>query len=404
MPVTRFEQVFFSYFDQFKRLIDAAPLLLGAVSGAGGGFGGRPGGFSGVLPQTRVAFDTDEAEIWEIPESGSLLDNLNRIRYRIANIEGITEGLSIYEDGVLISSGVTVIDFITDNVEETSPGHVTISGGGITFLDLTDTPDTYTSQANKYVTVKGDTTGVEFTTLVPSGDSLKVKVSSDDTTEDWLSSKLSAGTNIQFNILNEGGNEQIQITSISGVTDHGLLTGLGDDDHTQYLDTARHDLIARHTLGSVVPHDAITGLSDTNIVSPQIGENLVYDGTYWVNSPFSASQRVMTFGVMGTLEVKTLEPRLHAPFTGEIVNITAAVNTAPAGNSIIIDVFKNSSTVFTTSANRPTISGGSQQDLSSIPDITSFNLNDVFTVEIAQVGSSTAGADLVLQIRCVTTV
>ena len=48
-----------------------------------------------------------------------------------------------------------------------------------------------------------------------------------------------------------------------GVTDHGALTGLGGDDHSQYLNTARHDLTARHTLGSVVPHDAhgnLTGI------------------------------------------------------------------------------------------------------------------------------------------------
>ena len=33
-----------------------------------------------------------------------------------------------------------------------------------------------------------------------------------------------------------------------GVTDHGELTGLGDDDHTQYLNVARHDVVARHPL------------------------------------------------------------------------------------------------------------------------------------------------------------
>jgi len=50
-----------------------------------------------------------------------------------------------------------------------------------------------------------------------------------------------------------------------GVTDHGQLTGLGDDDHTQYLNTTRHDTTARHTLGTVVPHDdhgQLTGLAD----------------------------------------------------------------------------------------------------------------------------------------------
>lgn len=50
-----------------------------------------------------------------------------------------------------------------------------------------------------------------------------------------------------------------------GVTDHGALSGLADDDHTQYLNTTRHDTTTRHTLGTVVPHDdhgALAGLGD----------------------------------------------------------------------------------------------------------------------------------------------
>jgi hypothetical protein len=47
--------------------------------------------------------------------------------------------------------------------------------------------------------------------------------------------------------------------------DHGSLLGLTDDDHTQYLNTARHDTTTRHTLGTVVPHDdhgSLSGLND----------------------------------------------------------------------------------------------------------------------------------------------
>ncbi len=46
-----------------------------------------------------------------------------------------------------------------------------------------------------------------------------------------------------------------------GKLDHGAaLSGLGDDDHVQYLNTARHDTTARHPLGTVVPHDNHTAL------------------------------------------------------------------------------------------------------------------------------------------------
>jgi len=76
MTYTRFEQIFFNYFEQFKRLMEASPLVLGGISGAGGGIGGRPGGFVGVLPQINVAFDQTEDESLTIPDSGaSLVDN-----------------------------------------------------------------------------------------------------------------------------------------------------------------------------------------------------------------------------------------------------------------------------------------------------------------------------------------
>jgi len=46
-----------------------------------------------------------------------------------------------------------------------------------------------------------------------------------------------------------------------GVTDHGALTGLGDDDHTQYHNNARGD--ARYSqLGHTHDHGTLTGLGD----------------------------------------------------------------------------------------------------------------------------------------------
>ena len=51
---------------------------------------------------------------------------------------------------------------------------------------------------------------------VISADSFKVKVTSDDTTEDYLLSKLVAGSNITLTELNGGGDESIQIDSTGG--------------------------------------------------------------------------------------------------------------------------------------------------------------------------------------------
>ena len=47
-----------------------------------------------------------------------------------------------------------------------------------------------------------------------------------------------------------------QTAANGDLLDHGAaLSGLGDDDHTQYLNNTRHDTTTRHTLGTVVPHD-----------------------------------------------------------------------------------------------------------------------------------------------------
>ena len=46
---------------------------------------------------------------------------------------------------------------------------------------------------------------------------------------------------------------------------HSSLSNLSNDDHTQYLNTTRHDTTDRHTLGTVVPHDdhgSLSGLAD----------------------------------------------------------------------------------------------------------------------------------------------
>lgn len=48
---------------------------------------------------------------------------------------------------------------------------------------------------------------------------------------------------------------------IHAYVDHGEIQGLGDDDHNQYLNNARHDTTDRHTLGSVVAHDDHGNLS-----------------------------------------------------------------------------------------------------------------------------------------------
>jgi len=85
-------------------------------------------------------------------------------------------------------------------------------GGASKFKELTDVPNSYTGQSGKFPKVKATEDGLEF---------------------------------------GSGG---------GGVTDHGALTGLGDDDHTQYLLKSGGTMIGNLNIGESVKINGIGGL------------------------------------------------------------------------------------------------------------------------------------------------
>jgi hypothetical protein len=130
------------------------------------------------------------------------------------------------------------------------------------------------------------------------------------------------------------------------------------------------------------------------------------DGLYIKNSAGTVygpidGVETFTFGfqVPGDLTAGAVSVRLPAPYTGTITNVTASCFTAPTGAAAIVDVNKAGTTIFTTQGNRPTIADGANDDLSSVPDVTAVTQNDIFTIDIDQIGSTTPGKDLHVQIR-----
>lgn len=115
-----------------------------------------------------------------------------------------------------------------------------------------------------------------------------------------------------------------------------------------------------------------------------------------------ASDDVISFGREGTLVVTAGKGRHYWPFAVEILGVRAAVNTASAGADIILDVNKNGTTIFTTQGNRPTIAAAATVSAAeAVPDSPAriYAAGDYTSVDIDQVGSSTAGADLTTVIR-----
>lgn len=134
--------------------------------------------------------------------------------------------------------------------------------------------------------------------------------------------------------------------------------------------------------------------TDTNRV--KIGDGITPWNTLDYISGISPGE-MSPFSVGGVLSATAYTMRLYVNEAQTITSVRASVGTAPTGSSIIIDVFKNGTTLFTGGTDRPTIAIGGFTDV-GVPAVTSLAANDYLTVEIVQVGSTIAGADLVVQV------
>lgn len=94
-----------------------------------------------------------------------------------------------------------------------------------------------------------------------------------------------------------------------------------------------------------------------------------------------------TYSYSSTLSVNVGTERFYAFDTATCKEINAYVGTAPVGAAITFNVKKNGSIADTGS-----ISDGSNS--STATTSTSYNKGDYITVDITQIGSGTAGADL----------
>jgi hypothetical protein len=105
------------------------------------------------------------------------------------------------------------------------------------------------------------------------------------------------------------------------------------------------------------------------------------------------------FTKQGPLAVTTGVSRFYADDYYYLSGVRASVNTAPQGASVIVDVLKNGSTVFTTTGNRPTITAGTNTASSAAaPDLLFVQPGDYLTVNVVQTGSTTAGGDLTVNV------
>jgi hypothetical protein len=170
--------------------------------------------------------------------------------------------------------------------------------------------------------------------------------------------------------------------------DHTTLANKGTNTHTE-IDTH---------LAAVAPHSGHEATANKDQANGYAGLS--------ASSKLAASQMptgkvktTLSFAVTGTLVVGTDKaPTLVAPCGLTITKVKLVVKTAPTGAAIVVDVNKNGTTIFTTQANRPQIAIGATTGDSGTPDVTSLAEGDKLTIDIDQVGSTVAGADLTVEV------
>lgn len=106
---------------------------------------------------------------------------------------------------------------------------------------------------------------------------------------------------------------------------------------------------------------------------------------------------IQVFSQPGTLVAGTSgTAKFRVPTNMAVLNIVATVGTVPTGASVVVDVNRNGTTIFTTQASRPTIAISNSVSNIAVPQITAMNSGDLITVDIDQIGSTIPGADLTL--------
>jgi len=333
------------YFENMKRYLKNQPLVLN-----GGG-----GGFQGQLPQSRVTFDVDEFEDNTIPASGvSLVTNLNRIRYRVSQLETGT-GVDVEENGTPISNDVTILNFAGDvNVTETTSNEVLIqvtsSGtgvtdhGGLTGLFPDDDHPQYLNTDRgdaRYYTQDSIDAGILNTLYMPITDI----------------NNLFAGV-IDETIFSGKGDLIVG----SGVNGFGMLS-VGNDDEVLVADSTQ-------TLG--VKWAAVSRVEYEQIVFTVSGQNLSATG------------------------VRDTRIYSYLPVEGGIIReVYCYISASPTTQALRINVKKNGSDFITGGYVQIPVGGNSVSGTSFTNNVISNN--DYFQFEIVQ--GDPSAANLTIHLR-----
>jgi hypothetical protein len=168
-----------------------------------------------------------------------------------------------------------------------------------------------------------------------------------------------------------------------------------------------------YTKNGIVFIDGRTALANGDVWPINNGGGSMYSRLHPVVTDLSLSAKVTDLSSTAGTKTRSIAFHLHgdqaaetgavsfiAPQALTITDIRVSVDTAPAGAALTIDVNKNGTTMYTTQANRPSIAAGATSATATLPDVKTMALGDKISIDIDQVGSTTAGKNLNVTLIC----
>lgn len=123
------------------------------------------------------------------------------------------------------------------------------------------------------------------------------------------------------------------------------------------------------------------------------------DGTDY-NAQWIANKKSIAFYIDDVLEAGTNLISVIIPQALKITGIKLAVDIAPTGANLIIDINQNGTSIYTTQVNRPTITAGNTTADAILPDTINLVTGDKISLDIDQIGSTIAGENLAIIVIC----
>ena len=108
----------------------------------------------------------------------------------------------------------------------------------------------------------------------------------------------------------------------------------------------------------------------------------------------------ISFYIDGILEAGSNVMSVINPYNLKITNVYISTDTPPTGANIILDINKNGESIYTTQSNRPSILVNTTTPTTALPDVTNINVGDKISLDIDQTGSTVAGENLSVTIKC----